>query len=178
MKNLIVYYSFTHNNKKLARYLSEKLDCEKVRLETVKNRNGFSILLDLIFKRRAALKPLNYCLAAYDHVIFISPIWAGKISTPLRSFLIKERSMIDRYSFISLCGGVPGQKEKIEKELVSIVGKKPQSHIELSINDLLPLGQKNTIKYTTRYRVAGDEMASYEPQLRKFIEENSPVGVV
>jgi len=177
MKNLIVYYSFTHNNEKLAAYLSEKLHCEKIGIETVKVRSGFSILLDLMFGRGAALKPLTHSMAGYDHVTFISPIWAGKISTPLRSFLKKEKSMIGRYSFISLCGGAPGQREKIEKELVSIMGKKPQSHVELSVNDLLPSAQRNTIKYTTHYRVNPDQLESFEPQLRRFIEENSPVGV-
>ena len=177
MRNVIVYYSFTQNNEKLARYLSEKLDCEKLEIETVKKRNGFSIFLDLVFHRGAVLKPLPKSLAGYDHVVFVSPIWAGKISTPLASFLRKEKPMIGRYSFISLCGGVPGQKEKIEKELVSIMGKKPQWHIELSVNDLLPANQKNTIKHTTGYRVYEGDLDSFQSQLREFIGENSLVDV-
>jgi flavodoxin len=175
MKNVIVYYSFSQNNEKLAGYLCEKLDCEKLEIQTVKKRNGFSILLDLVFHRGAALKPLAKSLAGYDHIIFVSPIWAGKIATPLRAFLKKEKSMIGQYSFISLCGGVPGQKEKIEKELVSIMGEKPQWHVELSINDLLSADQRNDIKYTTAYRVKQDELKGFEPQLQEFIYEHSPV---
>jgi flavodoxin len=177
MKNVIVYYSFSQNNEKLARYLSEKMDCETMKIETVKKRNGFSIFLDLVFRRGATLKPLAKSLAGYDHVIFVSPIWAGKISTPLRAFLKKENAMIGRYSFISLCGGVPEQKEKIEKELAAIMGKKPQWHVELSVNDLLPVDQRNTIKHTTGYRVEQRELENFEPQLREFIQENSLVGV-
>jgi flavodoxin len=178
MKNVIVYYSFTHNNEKLARLLSEKLQCEKLRIETVKPRNGFSIFLDIFFKRTPTVKDLEKSLAVYDHVIFISPIWAGKIATPMKSLLQREHRMVARYSFISLCGGAPGQEEKIERELVSLLGKKPDAHVELSVRDAIALHENGRIRtIATQYRVAADGLEIYEPQLRQFILDNSVVEV-
>ena len=46
MKTLIVYYSFTQNNEALARMLQTRLDCEMLKIETVKRRSTFSIFLD------------------------------------------------------------------------------------------------------------------------------------
>jgi flavodoxin len=178
MKNVIVYYSLTHNNEKLARLLSEKLQCEKLRIETVKPRNGFSIFLDIFFKRTPTVKDLEKSLAAYDHVIFVSPIWAGKIANPMKSMLHRERGMITQYSFISLCGGAPGQKEKIERELESLLGKKPNAHVELSVRDAIALRENDRIPTAaTQYRVEADELKIYEPQLREFTFDHSVVEV-
>jgi flavodoxin len=178
MKNVIVYYSFTHNNEKLARLLSEKLQCEKLRLETVKPKTGFSIFLDILFHRTPAVKTLAKSLAAYDHVTFVSPIWAGKIATPMKSLLQKERGMIDHYSFISLCGGAPGQKEKIEQELLSLVGDKPDSHVQLSVREAIALHEHDKIRAAaTQYRVAAGDLDIYEPQLRQFILDHGVVEV-
>lgn len=175
MKNLIVYYSFSQNNEKLARYLVAKLHCEAMPIETVRTRSGLSIFLDIFLGRRPALKPLNRSLGVYDHVIFVAPIWAGRIASPLRSLLNRERSMLGRYSFISLCGGAPGQKEKIEKELVSLVGKKPSGHLELPLSELPGLRRDGGVLSATKYRVGPDELVTFEPQLEKFIEDNKLV---
>jgi flavodoxin len=178
MKNLIVYYSFSHNNEKLANYLSRQLECETLKLETVKARNGFSIFLDLMFGRKPAIKPTKKTLANYDHVIFIAPIWAGKIAMPMTSFLNREKGMVESYSFITLCGGAAGQKEKIEIELEKIMGKKPQALVELWINSLLPADQKNTIKHTTAFRIESDRLKAFDPQLEDFIREQKLVDAI
>lgn len=165
MKTLIVYYSFTQNNEKLAKYLHKILNCDIVKLETVKRRSGLSIMLDLMFHRSPALKTIPYYLRDYDHVIFMAPIWAGRIAMPLKTFLTKEKPNIKRYSFVTLCGGIPGQKEKIEKELASAVNIMPENVIELWINNLLPADKKDTIKYTSGYRIEPDELWKFEKEL-------------
>jgi flavodoxin len=136
MKKLIAYYSFSENNKKLAEFLLKELNCDLVRIETVKKRSGLSILLDLIFKRKPEVKQVPYYLRDYDHIIFIAPIWASKIAMPLTSFMKAEKSNVKSYSFITVCGGRPGQKEKITKELVATIGKAPLSVVELWTNNL------------------------------------------
>lgn len=174
MKNVIVYYSFTHNNEKLARLLGDKLQCEKLRIETVKRRTGFSVFLDIIFRRTPAVKTLAKSLAAYDHVTFVSPIWAGKIATPMKSLLLKERGMVSHYSFISLCGGAPGQRERVEQELISLLGKKPVHHVQLSVRDAMALHDHEKIPTApTQYRVPAGELDIYEPQLKQFLLDNS-----
>ncbi len=175
MKTLIVYYSFTHNNEKLASYLSQQLQCDVAKLETVKSRNGFSIFLDLMFGRKPSIKPLSKVISDYDHVIFLAPIWAGRIAMPMTSLLTESRTKIADYSFITLCGGSAGQKEKIERELINVLGKKPVAVIELWVNQLLPDDKKNTIKYTSGFRIDPDGIKAFEPQLRDFIREHKLV---
>jgi flavodoxin len=179
MKNLIVYYSFTKNNEKLAEYLRSKLNCDSVKIETVKKRNGLSILLDLVFKRKPELKTIPYYLRDYDHVIFIAPVWAGKIAMPMTSYMMNEKRNIKSYSFITLCGGGnPNQKSKIQSELVSLLEKEPSNVLELWINDLLTAEKKNSVKYTSGFRIEPEGVGQFENKLRDFIKEENLIGAV
>jgi flavodoxin len=177
MKNLIVYYSFTQNNEKLADYMQKKLNCDSVKIETIKKRNGFSILLDLVFKRKPELKTIPYYLGDYDHVIFIAPVWAGKIAMPMTSYMMNEKRNIKSYSFITLCGGGnPNQKSKIQSELVSILEKEPSNVLELWINDLLTAEKKNSVKYTSGFRIEPAGVGQFEDKLRDFIKEENLIS--
>ena len=175
MKTLIVYYSFTNNNDLLARDIQEKLACDMVKIEEEKKRSGFTIFMDILFKRKPKIKQLHVFINDYDNFIFIAPIWAGRIASPLRSFLLMERANIDHYSFITVCGGMPGQKEKITSELTKLVQKAPQNVTELWINDLLPKDKKDTVKYTTAYRLKKTDLHAFNHEIYEFLNESEPL---
>jgi hypothetical protein len=170
MKNLIAYYSFTSNNAKLATHLQKQLKCDIVRIETVGRRTGFSILLDLVFKRKPRLRPLDLNVKDYDHIFVVAPIWGGRIAAPIKSFLMNEKQSIGRYSFISLCGGGnPKQAENVREEMTSSAQKPPSNVLELWINDLLPPEKKNTIKYTSGFRIEDDGFGPFEDKIQHFM---------
>ena len=170
MKTLIAYYSFTDNNAKLAKHLQQQLNADIVRIETEKRRNGFSILLDLIFKRKPQLRALSLSLKDYDHIVLVAPIWAGKVATPLKAFLVGEKQNIRSYSFVSLCGGGnPNQLQDIQEEVSSVVQRAPLNVLELWVNDLLPPEKRNTIKYTSGFRIEDNGFALFQDQIQKFV---------
>ena len=169
MKTLIVYYSFTGNNQALAFKLRERLQCDILRIEETGGRTGLSILLDLIFKRRSKLKKYNVQLKDFDNIVLVAPVWAGAIGTPMQAFLQQEKQNIRQYSFITVCSGAPGQREKISGALQSIVGVKPSLVEELWVNDLLPAEKKNKIRYTTPYRVKDGDWRVFNPKLAHFV---------
>ncbi|MFZ6012554.1 MAG: flavodoxin family protein [Bacteroidota bacterium] len=178
MKTLIAYYSFTQNNEKLAKHLQRQLNCDIVKIETKNKRNGFSILLDLVFKRKPEIKPVSYYLHDYDHVIFLAPIWAGKIAMPMKSFLNKEKANINQYSFVTLCGGNPGQKEKILDELTATLQKRPVKLLELWVSDLLPAEKRGANQHSSRFRIEADGFAGFESQISNFIKEENMVNSI
>lgn len=178
MKTLIAYYSFSHNNETLANYLADQVGCELLKIETVKSRNGFSIFLDLMFGRKPAIKPISKSLEDYDNIICIAPIWAGKIATPMVSFLRQEKSNIRSYSFVTLCGGIAGQKEKIELELTNMMGTKPLALLELWVNKLLAADQKNKISSTTSYRITTDGLKAFDVDIQTFLREHDPAHAI
>ncbi|HEY9045521.1 MAG TPA: hypothetical protein VIN08_06475 [Ohtaekwangia sp.] len=172
MKTLMVYYSFTHNNEVLAQELQKQLGCDILKIEDLKKRNGFSIFLDILFSRRPAIKYSPVSLTAYDRFIFIAPIWAGKIATPLKTFLINERTKIKHYSFITICGGREGQRDKITLELSAALRAMPDAVTELWINNLLQEDQKNSIKYTSSYQLTSGDLVRFQNSIQEFIKRS------
>lgn len=144
MKTLLVYYSLTGNNKALAEKLSVGTQYDLLRLEEENRRTMFSTLLGLIFRRRPRLKKYDVDISTYDNVILIAPVWAGKVATPMESFIRRERQYVKAYSFITLCGGIAGQKEKLFASLSTLAGKEPVAIEELWVSDILS-GQENGV---------------------------------
>lgn len=170
MKTLIVYFSHTRNNEILANYLQNKISCDILRIEEASRRTGLTILFDLLFDRTPKLIDHGRPLENYSDFIFVAPIWAAKIATPLKSFLLKEKDRVKSYSFISLCGGVNGQLKKITNELQKILHRDPKLVKELWINDLLPPDKINTVKYTSGYRATVADLDYFKDEIDDFLE--------
>lgn len=165
MKQLIVYYSFTQNNELLAKALQQRLGCDLLKIETVKKRSALSIFLDILFHRKPALRSYRVDNGVEQYV-FVAPIWAGRIASPLKAFLQAERKNIKSYSFITLCGGIQGQRDKIENELTKLLTERPQKVTELWVSDLLTAEQKKNV---TGYRATEGDLAKYKAKIDEFV---------
>lgn len=170
MKTLIIYYSFSRNNEFLAQELQKRLDCDIQKIVELKKRTGFTILLDLIFKRNPKIKRFDFDLKQYDQFILAAPIWDGKIATPLRSFIEMEKDNFKEYSFITVCTGPDGQDKKITDELLQLIQKRPRAVMQLRINDLLPPERKNKIRYATPYRINQRLLLAFEMEIEQFLQ--------
>ena len=146
MKPLIVYFSHSGNNVKLANELRDRIGCEMYEIKEKKKRKDLSILFDVLLKRNSRLAPIDVDVSEYGPIILLAPIWAGKIAAPMRTFIKMEGDKLTDYSFITLCTGAKGQREKIANELSSLTAQKPTAVTELWINNLLPEEQRNKIK--------------------------------
>ena len=154
----------------IALELKIMLNCNILRINEIRKRTGFSIFLDIFFNRTPRIEDYEEKIKDYDHVILIAPVWAGKIATPLKSFLLKEKNNIRRYSFITVCGGSQDQKIKIENELTRLVGKKPVVVTELSIRDLLQSNQKNNIKNVSAYRLKTNDLSFFDSKIKEHVK--------
>ncbi len=169
MKTIILYYSFTGNNAWLANALADKLGCTPMEIKEVAPRRKYSILLDLLFNRQSTLRDCPALIDTYDFVIFIAPIWASMIATPMATFLKKQRDNVRNYAFLSFCSGVSNQENKIRKQLFTLLGKNPVAFSEIKINDLLPPERRNKIRYTTPYRVSPQHHVELGTHIDEFI---------
>ena len=165
MKPIIVYYSHSGNNEKLALKLKDKIGCEIYQINEKKKRKTISILLDFIFNRSSKISSYEIITGGYDVFIFVAPVWGSKIASPIRTFMEKEKNNIQKYFYITLCNGVDGQKDKLAKELLSITQCIPIEVKELSINSLLPEDKKNKIKHTFNYKVDNKSLEYFDEDI-------------
>ncbi len=157
MKVAIISYSLTGNNESLAASLASHYQAQHIRISEVTPRTTRTTILDTLFNRYPPIQFHFTEVAAYDFIIFVGPIWCGKIASPLRSCFRQIAPQIRDYSFVSISGGAIGGNRKIEEELVKRLKKAPRSVMDLYIRDLLPAERGHDPAKTGSYRLGKED---------------------
>ena len=142
MRFLVVYFSYTGNNRLLATKVAERLNCELSEIVETRRRTGLTTVMDVLFLRTPKIEPLGKDVGDYDHVILVAPVWDSQVAHPMQALIKRERRLLSSYSFLTLCGYErPGQREKLDKQLSGLIGRPPGALQELKVCELLPEGQ-------------------------------------
>ena len=103
---LCVYYSRTGNTEKLMQEIAADLNCELLKLDDGVDRSGLRGWmrsgLQAMSRRLPAVKPpeTELPLSIYDLVIIGTPVWAGRCSSPVRSFLVEYGNELRRVAYV------------------------------------------------------------------------------
>ena len=124
---LIVYYSRSGNSQIVADTLKEQLSCKVECIHSTKNREGFlgvfTCVLDQLLNRDDILQPLEENPNHYNPVILVSPVWIGKLASPVRTFIKQTRlDGKDIYLLLTYNGSLTGDKEKAIAEEITAQG--------------------------------------------------------
>jgi len=157
MRTIIITYSFSGNNARLANNIAEKLNADLIEIQEFHKRSILTIVLDTILNRTPKIHALQAEIREYDHVIFVAPIWFGKIASPFRQVFTQYRDELNRYSFVSISGGANGIRPGVEKELRHRTGKAPYALSHHILSDLLPEHQKGDQKVLNSYKLKKHE---------------------
>jgi flavodoxin len=138
MKTAVIYYSLEGNT----RYLAEKIASAKgadlielVPVETYPDK-GFKKFLwggkAAVMKDQPQLKPYSFDAGLYDTVVLCSPVWAGTMAPPLRTFLNTHNLSDKKIAIAATSAG--GNAVKCIKQLFEL-SKSSSLIAELSIID-------------------------------------------
>ena len=103
---LCVYYSRTGNTEKLMKEIAQELKCELVKLDDGVDRSGLRGKLrsgmQAMARRLPPVKPPKtaFPIGVYDLVIIGTPVWAGRCSAPVRSFLMQYGAELRRTAYV------------------------------------------------------------------------------
>lgn len=90
-KVLIVYYSRSGNTRRIAEAAARACDAKLFRIEDGQTRSGLAGLLlsakQAVYKSTVEIQPFEEDLRAYDLIVLATPVWAGSLSAPMRSFV-------------------------------------------------------------------------------------------
>ena len=151
MKTLIVYYSLEGNTQWAAERIAAKLGADTLRLvpKAAYPDKGFKKFLfggkSAVMKETPELEPYAADLAQYERVILATPVWAGTMAPPLRTFIQKEDLSGKQFALVaSSMGGSPGRTFENIKALLGVTGevptlslKDPRSHPSQANEDAL-----------------------------------------
>ena len=134
-KVLIVYYSDTGKTAKVAQHVGNDTTAIVEAIDTpVFGKGIWNYLKRAWFalrKKVIPIKDIENDPALFDLVVVGSPVWAGHLASPMRSYLLKYSNKISKIAFFVTLGS-SGAKGAF-KDMRQISGLTPIA--ELAIND-------------------------------------------
>jgi flavodoxin len=118
MKTLVVYFSLTGSTEFVAKIISEQLKADLCEVVDKKHKKGKLIYLkggSASIREKLTKIEVTRSIENYDLIIVGSPIWAGKITPAIRTFLSLNDFSKKKGAFFITLGG-----KKPEKSLVNM----------------------------------------------------------
>jgi flavodoxin len=150
----IVYFSRSGKTRMVVNALKGQLSCEVAEIKSEIDRTGFlgamTCVIDQYLDREDEPEPFTKDLTGYNPILIGSPIWMGKISSPVRTFIkgagLKGK---DVYIFVTYSGRLSDEKvEKMKEWLLNqglivkgiykiVSAKKGQSDFDKEVKKIL-----------------------------------------
>jgi flavodoxin len=126
-KVLVAYYSWTGHTRRIAEAVAAELGADLEPIREVRPRSGwmayFRSAWESLRGKPAPIKVPAKDAAAYDLVVLGTPVWAGYMSSPLRSYIADRRASLARIALFCSEGGASG--EKALADIGAFCGKEP-----------------------------------------------------
>ena len=138
MQTLIVYFSRTGHTKKVGDELAKALpgDVEEI-VDTVNRAGPVGWLMsgrEGGGRKLAKIVPAKKDASQYDIVVVGTPIWAGNMSSPVRTYLTENKAKFKSVAFYCTEGSKGSEKAFAEME--EIAGKKPKATLAINMADI------------------------------------------
>lgn len=136
---LVVYYSRSGTTRRVAEAISVALHCD---IEAIVDRTsragaiGYLRSLVAAFQRRPS--PIEATLkdpGSYDLVVIGTPVWAGSVSSPVRSYLMANKARLGKVAFFCTLGG--RGSERAFGQMQGLAGKAPVARCAITAREVL-----------------------------------------
>ncbi|MCC7568143.1 MAG: flavodoxin domain-containing protein [Candidatus Methanofastidiosa archaeon] len=125
MRILVLYYSRTGTTRAVAESVASSLSADLEEVTEPQSRKGLLGYLRSGFQafRRIVvpLNPLVHEVAAYDLVVIGTPVWAGRLSSPVLSLVRLHGADMASVAWFCTCGG---SGDKARDEILRELGAK------------------------------------------------------
>jgi len=138
MKTLVAYYSRTGNTKRVAEALAATLNADIEAIASDTKGTGMGRLAMQAFLRvRAKIAPTTNDAASYDMVVIGSPVWAGKMASPIRTYLAQNKDKFTSVAFFCTHGNPRSEGSvKMLESMETLSGKKAAAVLDVPANDV------------------------------------------
>jgi flavodoxin len=138
MQALVVYYSRTGNTRKVGQEIAKELSCDVEEIVDTVNRSGpigwINSGRQATTKELTKLQPWKKDLSGYDMVIIGTPVWAGTMSTPVRTFIVENKDKLKNVAFFVTMGS-SGDGPTL-KSMEELAMKNPRATLSVTVSDL------------------------------------------
>lgn len=138
-KVLVVFYSRTGYTAGIAKAIATACEADLEEIEDSRDRSGFfGLVRSAVESRTGKLPPLKESRldpAAYDLLIIGTPVWAGTLASPVRSYIVRhnERLPPQMAFFCTMAGSL---SEQALHALQAATGRTPIATLAVSNNEM------------------------------------------
>lgn len=129
MNTLVIYYSRSGKTRQAAEKVAEVLRARLEAIEDLDNRKGaWGFLKSGAEASRslpANIAALNNDPAQYDLVVLCTPVWAGRMSSPMRTVLNQYGSKMRRTAYLITRAASGKEFREAFAGMTELVGKQP-----------------------------------------------------
>ncbi len=137
-KALVAYYSWTGHTRAIAEAIGAELDADVEQICEVRPRSGwiayFRSAWEVLQNRPTPIKVTDKDPFAYDLVVLGTPVWAGRMSSPMRSYIVQQRAKFARVALFCTEGGANG--DKALAQMATLCGKEPAATLIVTERDI------------------------------------------
>ncbi len=135
---LVVYFSRTGITHQVASSIASRAACDIERLQESRQRSGALGFLRSAWEslrgKMPPLMPVTQDPGDYELVILGTPVWAGHVSSPMRSYLHAHAGRFNRIAAFCTMGGTGG--DKVLDEIAALAGKPLVARIALTDDEI------------------------------------------
>lgn len=146
MNDLFIYYSATGNGDEIAKYLKERgYPSLKLTTKTPIGKMSFFKMFRYGFRaikeKKEELTPYEFDAMKTEGIILGSPIWGGRLSTPVLTFLKDHPEIKDQVKIVFLYS-MSGKLKKAPEQLQRFVPKATVINLESPCDNLDEMKRK------------------------------------
>lgn len=172
MKALVVYYSRTGRTRLLAQKIASALHATVEELVAVTDHQGVGGYLRAAvegrFQHAAPLIPPQHDPDRFDLVVIGTPIWAGGVSSPVRSYLRQHVPALRRVAFF--CTMMQRGCETAFRQMQQIAVRVPLARLAVTDHQLAQMTADDSVDEAVRAfaRTAGNAARHPAPSRMEF----------
>jgi flavodoxin len=135
---LVIDYSRSGNTHKVAQAIAGACQADLEQIRDVKPRRGLWGWIRSVREAMRAIpadiRPPRHDPAKYDLVVLGSPVWAGHVSSPMRTYLGERSGKLACVALFVTEGGSGGPKALAE--MGALAGRQPVATLEIRTKEL------------------------------------------
>ena len=136
-QTLVVFYSESGHTQRAAGRVAALLGAEQEEIRAQGLWRGLGGYLQRIWlalrKRQVEIAPPQRDPRDFARVLLCSPVWAGHVASPMRSYMIRMADRLPEVAFV-LTSGSPAVAGAFA-EMAQLVGKTPLAEVDISARD-------------------------------------------
>ena len=135
---LIVYYSRTGNTARVAKEVAGMCDATTEAVQDAKSRSGLFGYLrsgrEAFKKILAPVQDAKENPADFDTLALGTPVWAGNLASPMRTYISTHRAKFPRVAFFCTEGGAGA--ERVFRDMAALCETKPIATLVVTEKEL------------------------------------------